>query len=217
MEVESAVGEVAYVATGIQGEVWWENQDQPFNYFDLEARVRTEWDGNEELETIHQISNRSTDNEFGRDEDSAESGHSGHVTYHIPNPDGTGYEFEGGGEGGDWQGELSEGPTWIILRHPDFPDNVDEAGFGERVDPDYGLPDNPADTLDMLPELDDGESETVDVTYEKEFVFKETSGGPAIDDITAELEFELEITNLEGELNIEIEGQQEGAGVDPDE
>lgn len=209
----SPTGEVAYVAVGVQGGVSWRNFSDPFELFDLEVEMA--WgDG---WRTLHTIASRDVDDEFGRDFDSSESGHSGHISFHVPNPNGSvrEHEFEGG-ELVDttWHGPETDEDTWIIMRSGEFPDDVDEGELPYAVNPTYGLPDSPQDTA----ELDvpgEGDTTVHDMKYRKTFTFYDGNANE-LETIEGMGEFTLMIDNIEGELSITGEGQSTSEGTDPD-
>lgn len=206
-------GEVAYVAHGIQGMVTWENHTDPFEYFDLTSSVHIQGEGWEE---IHTIRGRDVDNDFGRDPDTSESGRDGHLTYHIPNPDGTWREFSGGEEGEENDPEDQDiGLTWTTIADAERMADLDEEDLPHAVDTEPSGPEDPRDPAD-LPVPGDDEEETRTIIYRKAFTFYDgdpDNGGEVVDEITGEASFDLTIVNEGGATNIQIQGQTAADGV----
>lgn len=209
--VASADGSVAYLASGFQGYVSWENFSEPVEYFTLTDEIAWGEGWNE----IHSIDEpRSADNEFGRKTgggvqvDTAESGRDGHITFHIANPNGSWRQFTDATSGDFFTPDSEEdddyiGPTWIIMRDDGLIDEIEDFPLG--VDPDYGLPDDAVHT-DVLPTPEDGESEVVDVKFRKTFNLL-NENEDVLETVVGEGVIELTIENIEGETTITAVGQ----------
>lgn len=228
--METTRGEVAYLASGFQGYVLWENQPEPISH--LYAKTEFNWDtediadGNEWRVLGEGV--RDVDNTAGRDWDTSESGRDGHFTNHIPNPDGSlrafvkdddtdelrhSDEFD---HNGNPLPPETEDKTWIVARDDAAIDRLEEEGadFPWAFDPDYGLPENPLDASE-IPVPDEGETHTLEVGYRKEvrILDGDHAGNDIVDQDIVQTTFPLEITYLEGELAVVQLGETAADGV----
>lgn len=220
--VDSSDGSIAWVATGIQGMLSWENFDDDMASFDWRDEVKVEADhagdgnfgDNIGSFTIYEVTGRDF-GPFGRDEDTADaSGADGHITFHVPDPDGQGHHFTGGEQQTSTRSDIN-GPTWVIVQDEEFRNATDTSDLSysvpSAVDPGYGLPQQPVHAEDLtLP--DEGDTTTYRFTLSKTVTMYNAAGDEVFTEV-GEGQFTLEVTNLDGTAEFTGTGQSDaGSG-----
>lgn len=216
--VESSDGSIAWVATGLQGMLSWENFGDDPDTFDWKDEVSVEVVDVGDLGpyTIYEAADRDVAAGFGREIDTAEAdGEDGHITFHVPNPDGTGRIFT--------DGELQsgthdlDGPTWVIVQDEEFrgADDQEDLDYDvpDAVDPGYSLPQEPIHAEDLAHTFpDEGEEQTYRFTMTKTATIY-GEGGDEIFTEEGSGQFDVVARNIDGEVSFTGFGEADaGAG-----
>lgn len=217
--VDTDDGALSYVATGLQGMLHWQHFGHDMASFDWVDTVVVEVvDEGVTLgpHTIYSL-NDELFGPFDQAEDTADaSGRDGHITFHVSNPDGHGFEFSGGVQG---EHTSLTGPTWAIVQDQAFREasHVDELGYDapSAVDPGYELPHEPIHAEDLEAYFpDDGQEQEFSFFITREVTMYNETGSEAFIQ-SGSGQFSVTVKNVDGDVeSIGVGGARAGPGLD---